>query len=242
MKIYPAIDIRGGRCVRLTQGRFDAEKIYDDDPLRVADAYAKDGARLLHVVDLDGSREGEPKNAEIIARIVERTGIQVQVAGGIRTTQVAKGYLDGGADRIVLGSIAVTDPNRTRKMLDNLGRDKVTLAIDVRVRKGETPQVATHGWQQDSGLSAWEVINRYSNQGPLTILCTDIGRDGMLTGPNLDLYRALLARYPQANIQASGGVQSLDDLRRLRLVGVAAAITGKALLEERFTLVEALAC
>ncbi len=239
MKILPAIDLLAGRPVRLLQGDFAAVTHYPQDPVALARAYAEQGARHLHIVDLDGSRHGRPTETALIGRMVAASGLEVQVGGGIRSLAQARALRDAGVARVVIGSLAVKDPATTGAILDALGPEAVTLAIDVRLVEGRA-EVASEGWLEASGLGPETLLARYP--GLRAALCTDIGRDGSLRGPNLALYRSLVAAWPALEIQASGGVGSLEDVRAVRATGADGLIIGKALLEGRFTLAEALAC
>jgi phosphoribosylformimino-5-aminoimidazole carboxamide ribotide isomerase len=233
MILYPAMDLMGGKIVRLTQGRFDDATTYSADPAEALAAFAGAGAQWAHAVDLDGARAGAPAQHDLIARLAAEAPLKLQVAGGIRTRGDIARLLDAGAARVVIGSLAVKDPDLVRRFLADFGGERITLSLDVRVADG-TPLVATAGWTEDSGRSLWEVAALYPEARHL--LLTDIGRDGMLQGPNFALLEEAVARLPYLAIQASGGVSSLDDLTRLTTAG---AIVGKALWEGRIDLTEA---
>ncbi len=234
MLLIPAIDLRGGRCVRLLQGRFDAETVYAEDASEVIDRYIALGARQVHVVDLDGARNGSQANREAIERLVARAGrASLQVGGGVRTRQVAEALLDLGVARVVVGSTAVTAPDEVAAWLRELGPDRVVLAFDVRLDEAGTPQLATHGWERQTATSLWDAVERFVPTGLRHVLCTDVARDGALTGPNVALYRECVRRCPEVAWQASGGVSAPDDLHALASTGVAAVISGRALLENR---------
>jgi phosphoribosylformimino-5-aminoimidazole carboxamide ribotide isomerase len=241
MIIYPAIDLRQGKCVRLRQGRFDQSTTYADDPIAVARAYADAGAEWLHVVDLDGAKDGSAAQPALIRRIAAEAGLKLQTGGGIRSEAQISGYLEGGIERVVIGSLALTNPGLVASWLDRFGRARIALALDVKPAGAGDWHVASHGWQKDSGRSLFAVIDEYGAENLEHLLCTDVDRDGLLGGPNLDLYREVRGRHPDLAVQASGGVASLTDLAALRQVGVAGAVIGKALYENRFTLAEALA-
>jgi len=232
MELIPAIDIRDGRCVRLLQGDFDRETRYELDPCELARRYREAGARWLHIVDLDGAREGSRANAPLIAEIAAAAALSIQLGGGIRSEQSAREAL-AVADRIVIGSLAVTAPETVVDWLGRFGPDRVVLGLDVRLAASGEAQITTHGWTEASGLSLDAAIARYAPAGLRHILCTDVARDGALTGPNVDLYRQVQAAWPTIAVQASGGIASAADLRALDGAGVAAAISGKALLEKR---------
>ncbi len=234
MLLVPAIDIRGGRCVRLLQGRFDAETVYADDPADVLAQYLELGARRIHVVDLDGARAGSQGNRDTLARLVTAAPEQaLQVGGGVRTRQTAEDLLSLGLARVVVGSVAVSQPTEVGTWLRELGPDRVVLAFDVRLDASGTPRLATHGWENQTDTSLWEAVDGYLAAGLRHVLCTDVARDGALTGPNLGLYAEAVRRFPGVEWQASGGVSSVDDLHALADTGVASVVSGKALLEGR---------
>jgi phosphoribosylformimino-5-aminoimidazole carboxamide ribotide isomerase len=232
MQLIPAIDLRDGRCVRLLQGDFAQETRYDVDPVALAAAYAELGARWLHVVDLDGAKRGTPANLALIERMRAAAGVDVQVGGGIRTRASLEQAL-AVAGRVVIGSLAVSDPELVAAWLAEFGPERVTLALDARLDDKGVPLVATHGWTRESTLTLAAAIDRYSAAGLRHVLCTDIDRDGALTGPNTQLYRDSVARWPNIAFQASGGVRDAADLAALAAAGVAATVSGKALLEGR---------
>jgi phosphoribosylformimino-5-aminoimidazole carboxamide ribotide isomerase len=236
MLLIPAIDLRAGRCVRLLQGRFDAETVYASDPLEVLEKYLALGARTIHVVDLDGARDGSQGNRDAIRRIVARAGRDaVQVGGGIRNRDVAEQLFDLGVARAVVGSVAVTQPDEVCSWITAFGADRVVLAFDVRLDEAGTPRLATHGWERQTQTSLWDAVERYLPAGLRHVLCTDVARDGALSGPNLALYGECVRRYPNVAWQASGGVSAAADLHALAATGAAAVISGRALLEGRLT-------
>jgi phosphoribosylformimino-5-aminoimidazole carboxamide ribotide isomerase len=242
MIIYPAIDLRRGRVVRLTEGSFEAETAYHDDPLAVARGFAAAGAAWLHLVDLDGAKDPAQRQTALVAAVARASGLHVQSGGGIRDEAQARALLDAGVTRVIVGSLAVKQPELVGGWLDRFGPEKIVLALDVRANAAGVTQVAIAGWRADSGLALDEVVTGFLPRGLKHILCTDISRDGKLTGPNFELYAELRARYPQLAVQASGGVSSLADLRRLKAGGAHGAIVGRALYEKKFTLPEALTC
>jgi phosphoribosylformimino-5-aminoimidazole carboxamide ribotide isomerase len=237
MDIIPAIDLLGGRCVRLYQGDFQRVTTYEQDPVELAGRYRAAGPRLLHVVDLDGARTGVPDNLETIRRLADESGMLIQTGGGIRNEAALDSLLQAGAARVVIGSIAVTDPPLAAAWLERAGPERLVLAFDVRCDDRE-PRIATHGWQESTARSLWEVADQYLALGAQHLLCTDVGRDGTLAGPNLTLYAECVRRYPQARWQASGGLGSAADLSEVAATGVASVITGRALLDGRLTLEE----
>ena len=238
MILLPAIDLVGGRCVRLAQGDFARETTYSDDPAAALAGFAKAGATEVHLVDLDGARAGAPRQHELFATLAATTNLQLQVAGGFRTAGQVSAALEAGVARVVIGSLALTDSAAFRGMLDRFGRDRLTLALDVRLDRGEA-MVATHGWSSTSGRVLGDVLGQFPAVRHL--LVTDIARDGMLSGPNLALMTAIVADFPEVELQASGGVADLADLAALRATGAARAIVGKAIWENRFTIADGVA-
>lgn len=237
MILYPAMDLMGGRCVRLAQGKFDRRTTYEADPAEALTEFAAAGAEWAHVVDLDGARAGAPRQHDLIAALASSAPLKLQVAGGVRTRDHVAHLLDAGAARVVVGSLAVKAPELVAAMLAEFGADRITLALDVDMSDGAA-LVITHGWSEKSSLSLWDVADMYKARH---LLVTDIGRDGMLSGPNFDLIRQCVERLPDWDLQASGGVAQVSDLMLLAQAGAAGAIVGKALWEGRFTLAEALA-
>ncbi|MBI2511867.1 MAG: 1-(5-phosphoribosyl)-5-[(5-phosphoribosylamino)methylideneamino]imidazole-4-carboxamide isomerase [Opitutae bacterium] len=240
--IYPAIDLRRGRVVRLTEGSFDAEKAYFDDPIAVAREFAAAGSPWLHLVDLDGAKDPAQRQTALVSTIVQACGLRVQSGGGIRDESHVRALLDAGVTRVIVGSLAVKEPELVASWLEKFGPEKIVLALDVRLNAAGVPQVAIAGWRADSGLALNDVLAKFTARGLRHMLCTDISRDGKLTGPNFELYAQLRRDFPALQVQASGGVSSLEDLRRLKREGAPGAIVGRALYENKFTLKEALAC
>ena len=233
MRLIPAIDPRDGRCVRLFQGRFDAETVYSQEPEAVLGQYAALGASLVHVVDLDGARAGAPGNARAIAALAGSRRASLQVGGGVRGRDTVRRLLDLGVERAVVGSTAVSQPNEVASWLREFGPGAIVLAFDVRLDADGVPRLATHGWERQTVTSLWDAVAGYLPHGLQNVLCTDVARDGALAGPNVELYREAVARFPSVAWQASGGVRDVADLRALESTGVAAAVSGRALLEGR---------
>lgn len=235
MIVYPAMDLMGGRVVRLKQGRFNEATSYSDDPAQALRSFADAGAEWAHVVDLDGARAGEPKQHDLLARLPGAAPLKLQIAGGFRKREQVAGMFDAGVARVVIGSLAVKQPEIVRGFLDEFGPERIALSLDVRVIDG-VPVIAVSGWTEDSGCSLWDVAALYPTAQHL--LLTDICCDGMLGGPNFALYEEAARRLPQLRVQTSGGISSLADLDRLATDG---AIIGRALWEGRISLEDALA-
>jgi len=234
MIIYPAMDLIGGNIVRLRQGRFDEVTPYSTAPSEALRQFAAAGAEWAHVVDLDGARAGQPMQHELVAELAPSVPLRLQVAGGFREGHQLARMFDAGVARIVIGSLALKQPDTVAGWIDEFGPERIAISLDVRIVDG-VPRVATAAWTHDSGKSLWDVAAMYPEAQHL--LVTDIGRDGMLQGPNFDLYREIAERLPGLQVQASGGVSSLSDLNGLPMAG---AIIGKALWEGRINLEEAL--
>lgn len=231
MNLIPAIDLRQGQCVRLYQGKFDRQTNYSKDPVSLALDYQALGCEELHIVDLDGARCGHQQNQDVISAIVDTSELTVQLGGGIRTESVLEFWLGAGIRRVVIGSLAISQPKLVCEWLKRYGSDKIVLALDVNLDSTGAPRVTTHGWTRQATRSLWQCIDQYLAAGLPQILCTDISRDGALTGPNLNLYSQLMERYPEIRLQASGGVRNLEDLEALQDIGTSAAISGRALLD-----------
>ena len=223
MEVIPAIDLRGGRCVRLHQGDFQRETVFSDDPLAMARQWQEQGGPRLHVVDLDGATSGEPAHLEVISAIVAELDIPVQVGGGIRNGDTARAWLEAGVDRVVIGTAAVRDPGMVQDVCREHGSERVVVSIDAR-----DGMVALQGWTEASEVSVLELAQRMAGLGVARLLYTDIARDGMLTGPDLDT-NARLAQETGMAVLASGGVASVEDIRRLASTGVEGVIVGRAL-------------
>jgi len=238
MRLIPAIDLKSGRCVRLYQGDFDAETRYPVEPVEQARQYRALGADWLHVVDLDGAKDGVGGNAPLIEQMAALAGLQLQVGGGLRDAASIKRMFDAGVSRVVIGSAAVTHAADVAAWFDAFGNNRITLAFDIRFDEHAVPCLATHGWRSQSQLSLWNAVDRFAPNGLTHVLCTDVSRDGALNGPNLDLYQEAVARYPAIQWQASGGIRDAADLQALADIGANAAISGKALLEGRIPIEE----
>jgi phosphoribosylformimino-5-aminoimidazole carboxamide ribotide isomerase len=231
--IYPAIDMRGGNCVRLLQGDYAQETIYSHSPFDMASSFAAQGAEWIHMVDLDGAKDGKRVNDRFVMEAVKKLSVKVQIGGGIRSEEDIVHYLDGGVDRVIIGSIAVSNPDFAIEMIRKYGTQ---IAIGIDAKNG---YVATHGWMETSTIKAVELGKRFAEVGAHNFIFTDIATDGTLAGPNIEAI-CELAEVTGKTVIASGGVSSLEDLQALASKGVRGAIVGKALYENRFTLKEAL--
>jgi phosphoribosylformimino-5-aminoimidazole carboxamide ribotide isomerase len=232
MRLIPAIDLRGGAVVRLLRGDFGAETRYAITPAELLAKYRGLGADWLHVVDLDGARDGGADNRAIIGALARDPALRVQQGGGLRDRAAIEAALTQGAARAVIGSAAITQVANVRQWLEEFGGERITLAFDVRPGADGIPRVTTHGWQEQTSLALWDAVAQYADCGLLHVLCTDVSRDGALVGPNLDLYREAHQRFPDLAWQASGGIRNGADLAALAAAGAAAAISGKALLDD----------
>ncbi len=235
MRIVPAIDLQGGKCVRLLKGDFEQTTEYSDNPAEIAAQFSALRVEDLHVVDLDGARLGEQRNRSSIREILAESTLTVQLGGGIRSESTVSEWLDLGISRCVIGSLAATEPDTVRQWLSDFGGDRIVLALDVNVADDGAPRLTTHGWTALSEISLWEAIDNYLPWGLRHVLCTDVSRDGALAGPNVELYREVLSRYPGLELQASGGVRDIADLETLREARLPAAITGRAMLDGRIS-------
>ena len=239
MIVYPAIDLRGGVCVRLMHGKFDQVTHYDDAPAKRLAAFRAAGATWAHIVDLDGAEAGRAMQHELIGELAAAIDIRIQSGGGVRSAEDVARLLDAGVSRVVVGSLAVTQPGEVLAWLQRFGVDCITLAIDVKA-DGDRYVPALKGWTEAADIDLWTALDRYPVGSAKHLLVTDVGRDGALTGPNLDLLAEIHQRRPDLWLQASGGVADLTDLTGARSVGSSGAIIGRALYEGRFTLEQAL--
>lgn len=240
--VYPAIDVREGRVVRLRQGDYAQETRYPDDPLSLARRYAEAGAEWLHLVDLDAAREGGYRLGPLLQQIRSHTGLKVQTGGGVRRAEDVDALLAAGAERVVIGSLAVRAPDAVVELLLRHGAERITVALDARQEADGRWGLPLHGWTEGSGVALETLIARYRNTPLQHVLSTDIGRDGMLAGPNPALYRLFAELAPDWQLQASGGVRDVGDVAAARAFGVAGIVLGRALLEGRLQMAEALAC
>jgi phosphoribosylformimino-5-aminoimidazole carboxamide ribotide isomerase len=240
--IIPAIDLIDGKVVRLYQGDYNQTTEYQLDPIDVVHQYADDGAQWLHIVDLTGAKDTAKRQLTLISEMVATKRMKFQSGGGVRTKADVEGLLKSGVQRVVIGSLAVTQPEVVEQWMVEFGPEHIVLALDINIDQQGNKFVATHGWQQDSGVSIEALIKRYSKVGLKHVLCTDISRDGTLQGANDSLYKEVVTQFPNIQWQASGGIGSLHDIEALKPTNVAGVILGRALLEGKFTVKQAIEC
>jgi len=233
IELIPAIDIIDGRCVRLRQGAYDAKTEYDTNPVDLAKRYEDAGIRRLHVVDLDGARQSHVINVKTVEAIVRQTSLVVDFGGGIKSEEDLHKVFDAGVPLVIVGSLAVRQPEIMGEWLQTFGNEHFILGADARNGK-----ISVNGWKETSELELIPFIESYAKQGVQHVLCTDIARDGMLQGPAVELYREIMQQLPNIGLIASGGVSSMDDIRALDAAGVPAVVIGKALLEGHISLKE----
>ena len=230
INIIPAIDIIGGKCVRLSKGDYAQKKVYADDPLEVAKNFERMGFRRLHVVDLDGAKSKHIVNYDTLRRITEETSLAVDFGGGIKSNEDVEKAFSNGATFVTVGSIAVTEEKLFNKWLDKYGPERIILGADVRDGK-----ISVNGWKEDTSIELVPFLKRYVALGVKNVLCTDISRDGMLNGPSCNLYESILELFPDINLIASGGVSGIDDIRQLNRINVPSVVVGKAFYEGKIT-------
>ncbi|MCK5285307.1 MAG: 1-(5-phosphoribosyl)-5-[(5-phosphoribosylamino)methylideneamino]imidazole-4-carboxamide isomerase [Alphaproteobacteria bacterium] len=234
--IYPSIDLIDGKCVRLYKGAFAQKTIYETTPVNIAKSYKADGAEWIHIVDLDGAKNPENRQVNLIKNIINASGLKIQTGGGIRNFDDVQTLIDAGASRVVIGSMAVKNPDLIKDIISKFGANYICLAADV-TKQNNIYKISISGWQESSTIHINDFLTDYQNAGIKHILCTDISKDGTMQGCNFELYQDLIQKFPDLSIQASGGVSTLQDLKTLTTDGV---IIGKALYEGAFTLCEAL--
>ncbi|WKS96881.1 1-(5-phosphoribosyl)-5-[(5-phosphoribosylamino)methylideneamino]imidazole-4-carboxamide isomerase [Gallibacterium anatis] len=239
--IIPALDLINGEVVRLHQGDYAKQTTYSDNPIEQFAAYVKQGAEQLHLVDLTGAKDPQARQTALIGKIIEATQCPVQVGGGIRSEKDVTDLLNVGANRVVVGSTAIKQPQMVKAWFEKYGAEKFVLALDINIVEGRK-LIAIHGWQETSDLTLEQVIEDFSTVGLQHVLCTDISKDGTLSGSNVALYREVCQKYPTIQFQSSGGIGSLADINALKGSGVAGVIVGRALLEGKFTVAEAIEC
>jgi|SRR5688572_15396864 len=231
MRIIPAIDIIDGKCVRLVQGDYAQKTIYNENPLEIARSFENAGLTHLHLVDLDGAKAGKVISWQVVEKITSGTSLKVDFGGGIKTTEEVERLLNLGVSQVNLGSIAVREPEKITDWIKQFGADSIILSADVK-----NEMISIDGWQQNSAINIVAFLRDYIQRGIKHVTCTDIRTDGMLTGPNIELYKKILLSFPQLHLIASGGVSSLDDLHELKLIGTDGVIVGKAIYEGRIQL------
>lgn len=233
MLIIPAIDILDGKLVRLEKGNYNSSKVYSDDPFSVASQFAEAGFDLIHIVDLSGSKEGRIQTTDLLKKIKSNLGIKIQFGGGIRSADDAKLLLEIEVDFLVIGSLSVINPEEYEKITSLAGSDKIVNAID-----SENESVRIKGWTENSQISVYDHIEFCFSKGTTKFLCTDITKDGMLSGPNLFLYKKIKELFPQIDLIASGGISSLSDVSELKKIDIYGAVVGKATYENKISLKE----
>ncbi|MBW3545854.1 MAG: 1-(5-phosphoribosyl)-5-[(5-phosphoribosylamino)methylideneamino]imidazole-4-carboxamide isomerase [Bacteroidetes bacterium] len=233
MHIIPAIDLIGGKCVRLTQGDYQQVKEYNDDPLAVARQYEAVGLKRLHLVDLDGAKQRKIVNLPVLEHIARQTSLLVDFGGGVQSDEDLEAAFAAGAKQITGGSIAVRNPQMFERWLQAWGAERIILGADVRGR-----EIAIGGWQEGGGVELMPFLRRYTELGIQFVICTDVSKDGLLQGPSIQLYKDILAEFPDLKLIASGGVATMDDLHQLRDLGCWGCIVGKAIYEGRISIQE----
>ena len=231
IELIPAIDIIDGKCVRLSQGDYDTQKVYNESPLEVAKEFEANGIRRLHVVDLDGAKSSHIVNYKVLDQIAGHTSLTIDFGGGIKTDEDLTIAFEYGAQMVTLGSIAVKNPDLFKSWLHKYGAGRIILGADVKDNR-----ISVNGWKEESQQELLPFLDGYTQEGIRKVLCTDISRDGMLQGPSIDLYKQIMAQFPDMHLIASGGVSGLDDIIRLDEAGIPAVVFGKALYEGRITL------
>lgn len=239
--IIPAIDLVDGQVVRLKQGDFNQKTVFNYDPLSRIKIAAQDGAELMHLVDLDGAKDPNKRQLELIGNLVKKSPIPIQTGGGIRSENDVKALLDLGVLRVVIGSFAVYQKDVVAALISKYGADHITLAFDVKIVDGKA-LIATHGWQEVSSITIEDLIKFYQSVNLKHVLVTDISKDGMMQGANYQLYHDLHEKFNELDIIASGGISSLDDIAKTAKSGASSVVLGRALLEDKFTVKEAIAC
>lgn len=240
--MIPAIDLIDGQVVRLFQGDYQQKTQYQYTPEERQQAYFNAGAKVMHFVDLDGAKDSAKRQLATLKSLVNFEGMVIQVGGGVRCEDDVEQLLALGADRVVIGSLAIKEPELVSRWLAKFGRDKIVLALDLKIDAQGNKTLPTHGWIEDSGVVLESLLAQYQNAGIKHVLCTDISKDGTLSGSNVKLYSELCESYPDIEWQASGGIGSIDDIKALIPTGVSGVILGKSLLEGKFTLEEAISC
>ena len=238
MKILPAIDIKDGVCVRLTQGNFDNVTKYNNDPASQAQLFLEHGFLNLHVIDLDGAKDGQRKNISQLNKILSLRELSIQFGGGVRTLDEVRNLLKLGINRVIIGTSAVTNFEFTETILKSIDLNSITFALDFKVIDG-SPLLASHGWQQLSQINVFDFIEKFK---PRNVLATDIDKDGLLQGPSIDVYKEIKSFFPAINLIGSGGISSIADIKALGEIGIEEVIVGKAIYDKKITLEELATC
>ena len=231
IRIIPAIDIIGGRCVRLTRGDYSLKKTYDASPLDMALQYADCGVSRIHMVELDGARESRPCNLAVLEQVASRCPLEIEWGGGIADSDALRSIFDAGATQAIVGSVAALKPSLFKQWLQEFGGSRMILGSDVR-----DGAVAVKGWLESTSLSISDQVRMFLPDGLESVICTDISRDGMLQGPSFDLYSSLLKEFPSVGFTASGGISGMADIERLDALGMPSVIVGKAIYENKISL------
>jgi phosphoribosylformimino-5-aminoimidazole carboxamide ribotide isomerase len=240
--IFPAIDIMNGGCVRLLKGNFSDRINYDVSPFEMAKQFSAAGAEWIHIVDLDGAKDGKQAQSNLIIEIAQSCGISIQTGGGIRELNHVKKLIKNGVKRVVIGSLAVTNPDKVKSWIRELPNDSICIALDVNINERGIPYPAIRGWTEPNEKTLWNILCNYIDSGLETILVTDIEKDGAELGSNLSLYEKIQDKYPNLNLITSGGVGSIKHIKSLKALNPYGIIIGKALYENRFTLKQAINC
>lgn len=231
IELIPAIDLIGWKCVRLTKGDYDTQKVYNEDPVAVAREFEEYGFKRLHVVDLDGARSKHVVNHKVLERMAQATNLVIDFGGGIKTDEDIRIATESGAQMVTVGSVAVTQPELFLGWLQQLGSERIILGADVK-----NGRISINGWKEDSSDELIPFLDKYIQKGVQKVLCTEISKDGTLQGPATALYREIMTQYPQCHLIASGGVSSMNDLKELDQAGIPAVVFGKAIYEGRIAL------
>ncbi len=231
IELIPAIDLIGGKCVRLTKGDYDTQKVYNEDPVAVAREFEEYGFKRLHVVDLDGARSKHVVNHKVLERMAQATNLVIDFGGGIKTDEDIRIATENGAQMVTVGSVAVTRPDLFLGWLQQLGSERIILGADVK-----NGRISINGWKEDSSDELIPFLDKYIQKGVQKVLCTEISKDGTLQGPATTLYREIMTQFPQCHLIASGGVSSMNDLKELDQAGIPAVVFGKAIYEGRIAL------
>lgn len=240
--IIPALDLFNGKIVRLYQGKYEKIKYYDIDIYELLEKYKLEGSKIVHLVDLTGAKNPDKKQFDLLINIIKTSPLGIQVGGGIRKTKDIEKLIQAGANRIVISSSAVQNENDTKTWFKEFGPNLIVLALDLKITRNNYKELKISAWKESTGVSFEDIIHKYSDIGLKFVLCTDISRDGTFKGPNIKLYNEITKKFKNINFQSSGGISSLLDICQLKKTNVTDVIIGKALLEKKFSLKEAIKC